>query len=41
MKRYTVKKPEYSDEENSEVLFDAIFGNAPLDSDKDDDKVVM
>lgn len=27
MKKYTVEKPEYSDEENSEVLFDAIFGN--------------
>jgi hypothetical protein len=25
MKKYTVKKPEYSDEENGEVLFDAIF----------------
>ena len=31
MKRYTVEKPEYSDEENSEVLFDAIFGNQPSD----------
>lgn len=27
MKKYTVEKPEYSDEENSEVLFDAIFGS--------------
>lgn len=28
MKKYSVKKPEYdSDENNSEVLFDAIFGN--------------
>lgn len=27
MKKYTVEKPEYSDEENSEVLFDTIFGN--------------
>lgn len=35
MKKYTVTKPEYNDEENSEVLFDAIFGNAPLDSEKD------
>lgn len=39
MKKYTVEKPEYNDEENSEVLFDAIFGNSPSDS--DDDKVVM
>lgn len=37
MKKYTVEKPEYSDEENSEVLFDAIFGNQP----SDDDKVVV
>lgn len=33
MKKYTVEKPEYSDEENSEVLFDAIFGNSSSDSD--------
>ena len=33
IKKYTVKKPEYSDEENSEVLFDAIFGNSSSDSD--------
>ena len=26
MKRYTVKKPEYDGDENSEVLFDAVFG---------------
>ena len=39
MKKYTVEKPEYSDEENSEVLFDAIFGKPSSDS--DDDKVVM
>lgn len=39
MKKYTVEKPEYSDEENSEVLFDAIFGNASSDS--DEDKVVV
>ena len=32
MKKYTVEKPEYSDEENSEVLFDAIFGNPSSDS---------
>lgn len=40
MKKYTVSKPEYNDEENSEVLFDAIFGNASFDSDKDDEEVV-
>lgn len=34
MKKYTVEKPEYSDEENSEVLFDAIFGNQSSDEDK-------
>lgn len=37
MKKYTVEKPEYSDEENSEVLFDAIFGNQS----SDDNKVVV
>ena len=31
MKKYTVNKPEYDDEENSEVLFDAIFGNPSSD----------
>lgn len=40
MKKYTVNKPEYSDEENSEVLFDAIFGNTSLDSEKDNKEVV-
>ena len=40
IKKYTVQKPEYSDEENSEVLFDAIFGSASLDSDKDDKGVM-
>lgn len=39
MKKYTVKKPEYNDEENSEILFDAIFGNPPSDS--DDNKEVV
>ena len=39
MKKYTVEKPEYNDEENSEVLFDAIFGNPSSDS--EDDKVVV
>ena len=36
MKKYTVEKPEYDNDENSEALFDAIFGNASLDSEKDD-----
>lgn len=35
MKKYTVEKPEYSDEENSEILFDAIFGNASSDSENE------
>ena len=35
MKKYTVEKPEYSDEENSEVLFDAIFGDQLSDSNSD------
>ena len=37
IKKYTVEKPEYSDDENSEVLFDAIFGNQS----SNDDKVVV
>ena len=47
MKKYTVEKPEYSDEENSEILFDAIFGNQSSNhnnndnNDNDDDKVVI
>ena len=40
MKKYTVEKPEYDNDENSEALFDAIFGNASLDSDKDDKGVM-
>ena len=35
MKKYTVEKPEYSDDENSEVLFDTIFGNQSLDLDNE------
>lgn len=31
MKKYTVERPEYSDEEDSEALFDAIFGNGNID----------
>ena len=38
MEKFTVEKPEYSDEENSEVLFDAIFGNQS--SDNNDKEVV-
>ena len=34
MKKYSVEKPEYSDEENSEILFDAIFGNPSSDDDR-------
>ena len=34
IKKYTVEKPEYSDDENSEVLFDAIFGNQLPDDDE-------
>lgn len=40
MKKYTVEKPEYDNDENSEALFDAIFGNTSLDSDKDDKEVM-
>lgn len=39
MKKYTVEKPEYNDDEDSEVLFDAIFGNQS--SDYDDGQVVV
>ena len=31
IKKYTVEKPEYKDNEDGEALFDAIFGNAPED----------
>lgn len=34
MKKYTVEKPEYESDEDSEALFDAIFGNA-IDKDED------
>lgn len=33
MKKYTVDKPEYNGDEDSEVLFDSIFGNASMDDD--------
>ena len=35
MKRYTVEKPEYDSDENSDALFDAIFGNQSSDSGND------
>ena len=35
MKKYTVEKPEYDNDENSEALFDAIFGSASFESDGD------
>ena len=41
MKQYTVEKPEYKDEENSEVLFDTIFGNPPSDSNLEKNEGVM
>lgn len=31
IKKYTVEKPEYDDDEDNEVLFDAIFGASSLD----------
>lgn len=31
MKKYTVNKPEYDNDENSEALFDAIFGKKDID----------
>lgn len=34
MKKYTVEKPEYESDEDSEALFDAIFGNS-LDKDEE------
>ena len=34
MKKFTVNKPEYNDDENSEILFDAIFGG-DLSDDKE------
>lgn len=30
MKKYTVEKPEYNDDEDNEALFDAIFGNQDI-----------
>lgn len=34
MKKYTVTKPEYDEDEDNEVLFDAIFGSSDLDDDE-------
>ena len=31
IKKFTVEKPEYNDDEDGEALFDAIFGNANMD----------
>lgn len=38
MKQYTVEKPEYDGDEDSEALFDAIFGSS---MDKEDEEVVQ
>ena len=38
MKQYTVEKPEYEGDEDSEALFDAIFGSS---MDKEDEEVVQ
>lgn len=34
MKKFTVEKPEYDGDENSEILFDAIFGNPSSEDDR-------
>ena len=39
IKKFTVEKPEYDDDENSEILFDTIFGQASLDSDGEQEVV--
>ena len=39
MKKYTVEKPEYESDENSEVLFDAVFGSRSFDSDNEQEVV--
>ena len=39
IKKYTVNKPEYSDEENSEILFDTIFGNQSLESEESQEMI--
>ena len=40
MKKYTVEKPEYNNDENNEALFDAVFGNPPSET-NDQGKVVV
>jgi len=37
IKQYTVNKPEYDDDKDSEIIFDAIFGNQSLNSELDSD----
>ena len=39
MKQYTVEKPEYESDEDSEALFDAIFGGA-MDKEGNDEEVI-
>lgn len=34
MEQFTVRKPEYADEEDNEALFDAVFGSASLNDDE-------
>ena len=36
IKKYTVQKPEYQDDETNEALFDAVFGNADFDDNNED-----
>ena len=40
MKKYTVDKPEYDNDESNEALFDALFGGSLLESDEDNKGVV-
>lgn len=43
MEKYTVRKPEYADEEDNEALFDAVFGSTSMDEEssyRDDEGVV-
>ena len=43
MEKYTVRKPEYADEEDNEALFDAVFGSTSMDEEssyRDDGGVV-
>lgn len=36
IKKYTIDKPEYDSDDNSEALFDAVFGNQQIDSDNNE-----